>query len=181
MKNITPCLVVGLILPWAGVVSVSSAEPQRVIVNPLIRYDLFSENVRQVGEVREGQRLTEEAFLKAMKEPGVVVLDARSGPMFKLRHLQGAVNLSLPDFSEQALANLIPSKDTKVLIYCNNNFQGSPLSMVAKGVAASLNVHTFVTLKSYGYENVWELGPLLDVRTTVLPMAGDEVLLEQSK
>jgi hypothetical protein len=110
-----------------------------------------------------------------MSEPGVVLLDARSGPMFKLRHLQGAVNLSLPDFSEEALAKVIPTKATKVLIYCNNNFLGSPVSMVGKATAASLNVHSFVTLKSYGYENVWELGPLLDVRTTKLPMAGEEV------
>lgn len=152
-----------------------STEPKTQIPNRLIRYDLFAENVRLVGEVREGRRLTEDAFRTMMKEPGVVVLDARSGPMFKLRHLQGAVNLSLPDFSEAALAKLIPTKDTKVLIYCNNNFQGSPVSMVAKSAPASLNVHTFVTLKSYGYENVWELGPLLDVKTTKLPMEGEEV------
>ena len=159
----------------SGTGALLSDEPQTQIPNRLIRYDLFAENVRLVGEVREGRRLTEDAFKTMMNEPGVVVLDARSGPMFKLRHLQGAVNLSLPDFSEAALAKVIPTKDTKVLIYCNNNFQGSPVSMVAKSAPASLNVHTFVTLKSYGYENVWELGPLLDVRTTKLPMAGEEV------
>ena len=112
--------------------------------------------------------------MQAMKESGVVVLDARSGPMFELRHVAGAVNLSLPDFTEAALAAVIPSKETKVLIYCNNNFLGSPVAMASKSVSASLNVHTFVTLRSYGYDNVWELGPLLDVRTTKLSMSGKE-------
>jgi rhodanese-related sulfurtransferase len=171
----TKWLSLCLALAFTGALTLPAAEPQVVISNPLIRYDLFAANVMQVGEVREGRRLTEADFLKMMNEPGVVLLDARSGPMFKLRHLQGAVNLSLPDFSEAALAKVIPSKDTKILIYCNNNFTGSPVSMVAKSAPASLNVHTFVTLKSYGYEQVWELGPLLDVHTTRLPMAGDEV------
>jgi len=173
-------LLLSLSLACFGADAVISAEPRVVIPNPLIRYDLFADNVRKVGQVREDRRLSEEAFLEVMKEPGVVLLDARSGPMFELRHLQGAVNLSLPDFSEEALAKLIPTKTTKVLIYCNNNFRGSPISMVAKSAPASLNVHTFVTLKSYGYENVWELGPLLDVRTTQLPMAGAEVRTSQS-
>lgn len=153
-----------------------AADPPSSIPNPMIRYDLFAESVREVGEKREKRRLSETDFLKQMGEPGVVVLDARSSEMFALRHLNGAVNLSLPDFSADALARIIPSKDTKVLIYCNNNFTGSPISMFAKTVSASLNVHTFVTLQSYGYKNVWELGPLLDVRTTKLPMAGTETV-----
>ena len=153
-----------------------AADPSSSIPNPMIRYDLFAKSVREVGEIREKRRLSETDFLKQMGEPGVVVLDARSSEMFALRHLNGAVNLSLPDFSADALARIIPSKDTKVLIYCNNNFTGSPISMFAKTVSASLNVHTFVTLQSYGYKNVWELGPLLDVRTTKLPMAGTETV-----
>ncbi len=150
------------------------AEPPRE-VNPLIRYDQFQANVTKAGAQRAQRRLTEEAFLKAMREPGVVLLDARSGPMFALRHLTGAVNLSLPDFTEEALQKLIPDQRTKILIYCNNNFLGSPVAMASKSPAASLNVHTLVTLRSYGYQNVFELGPLLDVRSTRLPMSGTEV------
>ena len=162
------------LLSLGGLSLLSAAEREPSIPNPLISYDQFTAKVLEVDGVRESRRLTEDAFLAAMIEPGVVVLDARSGPMFVLRHLDGAVNLTLPDFTEAALAAVIPSKDTKVLIYCNNNFTGSPIAMASKAVSASLNVHTFVTLRSYGYNNVWELGPLLDVRTTKLPMAGKE-------
>ncbi len=169
---ITLSLAVFALVQTAAVLS--SAEPA-TIVNPLIRYDQFAANVVEVGALRERRRLTEQEFLKEMRDPAAVLLDARSGPMFALRHLQGAVNLSLPDFTEAALRKIIPSKAAKILIYCNNNFTGSPVAMAAKRAPASLNVHTMVTLHSYGYQNVFELGPLLDVRSTLLPMAGKEV------
>ena len=111
-----------------------------------------------------------------MAEPGVVLLDARSASKFKLRHLKGAVNLSLPDFTAEELNKIIPTKNTKVLIYCNNNFLGSPVSFPLKAPGASLNISTFVNLTTYGYTNVYELGPLVDVKTTKLPFEGTETL-----
>jgi hypothetical protein len=62
-----------------------------------------------------------------------------------------------------------------VLIYCNNNFLGSPASFPSKAPGASLNISTFVNLTTYGYTNVYELGPLVDVKSTKLPFEGDEV------
>jgi hypothetical protein len=146
------------------------------ITNRLINYPAFLDNARQVQAVRESRRLTEEQFLQAMAEPGVVLLDARSESKFKLRHLEGAVNLSLPDFTAEELNKIIPTKNIKVLIYCNNNFLGSPVSFPNKRPAASLNISTFVNLTTYGYTNVYELGPLVDVKTTKLPFEGTETL-----
>jgi len=146
------------------------------ITNRLINYPAFLENARQANAVRESRRLTEHQFLQAMAEPGIVLLDARSAAKFKLRHLQGAVNLSLPDFTADELAKIIPTKNTKVLIYCNNNFLGSPVSFPSKAPGASLNISTFVNLTTYGYTNVYELGPLVDVKTTKLPFEGTEIL-----
>ena len=39
----------------------------------------------------------------------------------------------------------------------------------------ALNIPTYITLHAYGYENVYELGPLLDVRSTRIPLAGDKI------
>jgi len=85
------------------------------------------------------------------------------------------VNLSLPDFTADDLAQTIPAKGTKVLIYCNNNFLGSPVAFASKAPAASLNISTFVNLYTYGYTNVYELGPLVNVKSTALPFEGTEV------
>ena len=159
-----------LLLAFAG-----AAAAQTTITNRLINYPDFLEKARQAGIVRASHRLTEESFLAAMHEPGVVLLDARSTEKFKLRHLQGAVNLCLPDFTADELARIIPAKGTKVLIYCNNNFLRSPAAFASKAPGASLNITSYVNLYIYGYTNVFELGPLLDVKTTKLPFAGDEV------
>jgi hypothetical protein len=66
----------------------------------------------------------------------------------------------------------IPSKATRVRIYCNNNFMNEPRAFPTKAPAASLNIHTLNVLYAYGYENVYELGPLLDVRNTRIPFEG---------
>jgi phage shock protein E len=144
------------------------------IPNPLIDYAAHLAMVKKVEPLRESRRLSEADFLTKAREPGTVVLDARSGPMFELLHLKGAVNLSFPDFTEAALAKIIPTKDTRVLIYCNNNFLGSRTAMMTKMPPASLNISTYVALATYGYTNVYELGPLLEVKTTMLLLAGSE-------
>ena len=154
---------------------IQSSHAQTQIPNPLIDYPAFLNNTQQIQPIRAARRLTEDEFLQAMHEFGVVLLDARSAAKFKLRHLQGAVNLTLPDFTADDLAKIIPTKGTKILIYCNNNFIGSKSAFPSKAPGASLNLSTFVTLATYGYDNVYELGPLLNVNTSKLPFEGDEV------
>jgi len=61
-----------------------------------------------------------------------------------------------------------------VLIYCNNNFRGAPESFPVKAVASALNLSTFVSLHAYGYRNVYELAPVLDVSLSKLAFAGTE-------
>jgi hypothetical protein len=152
-----------------------TAGAQNPIPNRLINYPAFLADAQRAGVLRESRRLTEDQFIAAMREPGVVLLDARSAAMFKLRHVKSAVNLSLPDFTADALAGIIPAKNSKVLIYCNNNFLRSPVAFASKAPGASLNITSFVNLYTYGYTNVFELGPLLDVKQAKLPFEGDEV------
>jgi rhodanese-related sulfurtransferase len=134
------------------------------ILNPLIDYRAFQTSVFEVGAIREGRRVTEKQFIRMAADPGTIVLDARSAQMFDLLHVRGATNLSLPDMTEAELAKVIPSKSTRVLIYCNNNFLNEPGAFPMKVISASLNVYTFNVLHSYGYTNVYELGPLIDSR-----------------
>ena len=140
--------------------------------NALIDYDGFARNVAEVGALREARRIPEAEFLRMAAEAGTVVLDARSERLYRLRHVKGAVNLSFPEFTEETLARAIPTKATRILIYCNNNFFGAPESMPTKVISSALNVSTFVSLHAYGYRNVYELGPAVDVRTTNLKFEG---------
>ena len=169
---IRPCLVASACLAFCNLAY--AAAPSQV-ANPYIDYAGFARSVVEAGELRSQRRLTEEEFMRMAGEPGTVVLDARSERLYRLRHVRGAVNLSFPEFTAETLAAAIPARDTRILIYCNNNFEGAPDSMPVKAITSALNVSTFVSLYSYGYRNVYELGPAVDVARSKLAFAGTEV------
>jgi hypothetical protein len=156
-------------------VSTSSILVAQQIPNRLIDYKGFQKIVAESAIERESHRLTEPQFIAAMAEKEVVLLDARTASKYELRHIRGAVNLQFTDFTADSLAKVIPTKGTKILIYCNNNFENSPRAFASKAPSASLNISTYTSLKSYGYTNIYELGPLLDVHNTAIPFDGTEV------
>ncbi len=155
--------------------SIGSVLAADQIPNPLIDYKEFQKIVAVSAGERESHRLTEPQFIAAMADKSAVLLDARSASKYGLRHIRGAVSLPFTDFTADTLAKAIPAKGTKILIYCNNNFEGSPVSFASKMPSASLNISTYTSLRSYGYTNIFELGPLLNVRTTAIPFAGTEL------
>lgn len=140
--------------------------------NPRIDYRGFAAGVAEVAALRESRRVGEDEFLSLAAQPDTVILDARSRNKYDLLHVRGARHLSFPDITANELAQVIPTKDTRVLIYCNNNFEHEEQAFARKVAPAALNVHTFNVLHAYGYTNVHELKPLLDVRTTKIPLAG---------
>ena len=167
-----PRILLAVLLLLAGL---AQAAPSPSLPNPQIDYDAFARNVESVRHLRSQQRVSEEEFIRMAREPGTVVLDARSERLYRLRHVRGAANLSFPEFTADTLAAIIPTRETRILIYCNNNFEGAPTSMPVKAIASALNVSTFVSLYSYGYRNVYELGPAIDVGRSKLEFAGSEV------
>ena len=158
---------------WVLVLVTMGSQAQE-LPNRLIDYGQFQQNVASVAKIRRQNRLSEAQFIALAQQPGTVILDARSERMFNRLHIDGAVNLSFPDFTEHELAKVIPTKDSKILIYCNNNFTNAPASFPAKTPAASLNLHTYNALHSYGYTQIYELGPLLDASATAITLVGSE-------
>lgn len=153
----------------------ASAQPKQSIQNPMIDYGAFLSGATNVAALRQQRRITEEQFMRMAAQPGTIILDARSAEKYQMLHVKDAKHLSLPDMTASDLARIIPAKDTRVLIYCNNNFQNEPTAFAAKVASASLNIYTFNSLHSYGYTNVYEFGPLIDITRTKLPLEGDRV------
>jgi phage shock protein E len=160
-------------LPGTKALPDANALPGAGKANPQMDYAAHLALMQKAMAIRKDRRLTEERFLEMAAEPGVIVLDARSADKYRRRHIKGAISLPFTDFNEGSLAKVIPAKDTKVLIYCNNNFRGDELAFASKAVRASLNIDTFTSLVGYGYTNVWELGPNLDVKATKVPFEGE--------
>lgn len=158
-----------------GLSSLATFAQTNSIPNRLIDYNAFLTGAAEVGRLRAEHRVTEDKFIELSAEPGTVVFDARSDDKYARLHIKGAQHLSFPEITADTLARLFPNNGTRILIYCNNNFLNSPDAFPAKCAAASLNIHTFNTLYNYGYTNVFELGPLIDVKKTKLQFEGTGV------
>lgn len=87
-----------------------------------VNIDDYEKLVAEAKEHRKTRLLTLDQFNEEAKKQGVIILDARSDKMYNAKHIKGAVHLNFSDFTQENLAKIIPSYDTKILIYCNNNF-----------------------------------------------------------
>ncbi|OFZ64966.1 MAG: hypothetical protein A3D92_05120, partial [Bacteroidetes bacterium RIFCSPHIGHO2_02_FULL_44_7] len=87
-----------------------------------VDYDAFEKLVAEVKDHRADRLITLDQFVEMSQDKDVLILDARSNKMYSAKHIKGAVNLTFADFTQEELSGIIPSTDTKILIYCNNNF-----------------------------------------------------------
>ena len=137
-------------------------------VNPAIDMQRFLIVASEAAASREAHRLSEQQFIEMSRRPGVVILDARSRQKYDELHVKGAINLSFPDIAIDSLERILPDKRVPILIYCNNNFLNAPSAFPTKLPSASLNLSTYIALYDYGYRNVYELGPLIDINASRL-------------
>jgi phage shock protein E len=144
----------------------AAATPPVEPPNPRIDMAAYLKLADEAAIHRETRRISEAEFIRMSRQPGTIVLDARSRERYEQLHVKGAVHLSFPDIAIESLAETLPDKNARILIYCNNNFENGGTAFLRKSVDLSLNLSTFIALYGYGYRNVYELGPLLDLETT---------------
>ncbi len=161
-----------------------------------VSFEDFARLVQEVEPHRASRLVDLPTFLAMSREPDTIILDARSTFRFERIHLQGARHLAFTDFTQESLAKVIPTLDTRILIYCNNNFEGNqtdfpskiatPRSMNTraatrqlaaqeKPLMMALNIPTYITLYGYGYRNVYELNELVQVSDPRITFEGTVV------
>lgn len=149
-----------------------------------VSFEDFKGLVAEVETHRASRLVDLNTFLKMSREPGVIILDSRSTFRFERLHVRGARHLSFTDFTQDNLKQVIPSFETKILIYCNNNFDGNQVDFAskvalprprsnraeasqfaaqAKPLMMALNIPTYINLYGYGYRNIYELNELVNV------------------
>jgi hypothetical protein len=117
--------------------AVAQTQPQELPASK-VDFPAFMALAEQVQDYRQERLLPLDRFLAAAQEPDTVILDARSWEMYDEMHLQGAVHLDFSDFTSASLECLIPNRDTRILIYCNNNFDDAPRVFATKASPLSL-------------------------------------------
>jgi hypothetical protein len=150
----------------------------------LVDFDAYQNLSKKVKEHRKDRLVSVDEFLKMSEEVNTIILDTRSQKMYDGKHIKGAVHLDFSDFTASSLQQLIPNNKTRILIYCNNNFESEPVYFVTKSIyiptikkssntpfdtivspnqlTLALNIPTFINLYGYGYKNVYELNELVN-------------------
>ena len=158
-----------------------------------VSFDDFKGLVAVVETHRASRLIDLNTFLKMSKEEGVIIFDSRSDFRFDRIHLKGAKHLAFTDFTQDNLKKVIPTFETTILIYCNNNFDGnqtdfaskvavprpksdkaveSQFAAQAKPLMMALNIPTYINLYGYGYRNVYELHELVKVNDPRITFEG---------
>lgn len=155
-----------------------------------VDYDAFEKLTAEVKEHRKTRLVDLAEFFRLAKESNTIILDARSDSMYQSKHVKGAIHLNFSDFTQKNLARIIPSTNTRILIYCNNNFDGDqknfatkaaepPISKInapTRQLTLALNIPTYINLYGYGYKNVYELSELVNVFDQRVEFEGKDVL-----
>lgn len=123
----------------------------------LIDYAGFQALTAEAAPHRQSRLVTLDTFNEMRADEDTLIIDARSAQAYAMGHLEGAVNLNFSDFTEEKLAQVIGSKERRILIYCNNNFTNDVAPVMLKSAPLALNIATYVNLYGYGYQNLYEL------------------------
>jgi len=187
MKSRIIAVLVMIVAANAGLAQVTNYPKAKV------SFDDFKGLVAEVETHRASRLIDLNTFLKMSTEEGVIILDSRSDFRFDRIHLKGAKHLAFTDFTQDNLKKVIPSFETKILIYCNNNFDGNETDFAskvavprpksdkavttqfaaqAKPLMMALNIPTYVNLYGYGYRNVYELHELVKVNDPRIAFEG---------
>jgi len=149
-------------------------------------YQDFLDLGKELMDVRDSRLVDLDEFLEMQKDLNTIVLDSRSKDLYENKHLYGAVNLPFTNYTQMNLEKLIPNRQTRILIYCNNNFKGDiynfgskrfnpnkfyeKIDRQKKPILLALNIPTFITLYGYGYDNVYELKEVVDIKDSRLDL-----------
>ena len=89
------------------------------------------------------QQITQEAAKEMMDTQEVIILDVREQDEYDSGHIPGAVLLPVGTIDEDTAAEVIPEKDSTVLVYCRSGNRSKTAS---------------AALADLGYTNIYEFG-----------------------
>ena len=89
------------------------------------------------------QQISQEEAKEMMDTQDVIILDVREQDEYDSGHIPGAVLLPVGTIDEETAAEVIPEKDSTVLVYCRSGNRSKTASSALAGL---------------GYTNIYECG-----------------------
>ena len=100
-------------------------------------------NASNTSSESDYQQISQEEAKEMMDTQDVIILDVREQDEYDSGHIPGAVLLPVGTIDEETAAEVIPEKDSTVLVYCRSGNR----SKTASSALAEL-----------GYTNIYEFG-----------------------
>ena len=172
---------ISLALTLFSMIAVAGLYSQKKPFPPAkVSFEDFKKLVLEVEPYREKRLVDLDTFLGMSSKKNTIMLDTRSDFRFERKHIKWAKHLAFTDFTQENLEKLVPDKNTRILIYCNNNFDDDQVDFATKSsvptktygqfqsqekpIMLALNIPTYINLYGYGYRNIYELAELVNVK-----------------
>jgi len=166
----------------------------------LVSLNDFQKLASEIKQHRAKRLVSLDSFIEFSKDENTIILDTRSKLRYNRKHIAGAIHLAFTEFSQANLDELIPNRNARILIYCNNNFEGDQIDFTSKistpsysnssyrdnlgsaklfkqenPIMLALNIPTYLNLYGYGYKNIYELDELVNVNDSRIKFEGSMV------
>ena len=145
--------------------------------NSQIDFQAFVELAKEVQASHEMRQISVDTFVAYSEDDSTIILDSRSEMAYKLCHFERAKHLGFSDFSATNLESIIESKDTRILIFCNNNFAEDCYPFTSTLPSLALSIPTYLSLYAHGYKNIYMLKDEVSVEDEPLEFLWDGLLL----
>ena len=97
------------------------------------------------------QQITQEAAKEMMDTQEVIILDVREQDEYDSGHIPGAVLLPVSIIDENTAAEVIPEKNSTVLVYCRSGNRSKTASSVLADLGYT-NIYEFGGINTWPYE-----------------------------
>ena len=105
------------------------------------------------GNTSDGsyEQITQEEAKEMMDTQEVIILDVREQDEYDSGHIPGAVLLPVGTIDETTAAQVIPEKDSTVLVYCRSGNRSKTASAALADLGYS-NIYEFGGINTWPYE-----------------------------
>ena len=97
------------------------------------------------------EQITQEAAKEMMDDQEVIILDVRERDEYDSGHISGAVLLPVGTIDENTAADVIPEKDSTVLVYCRSGNRSKTASSALADLGYT-NIYEFGGINTWPYE-----------------------------
>lgn len=117
----------------------------------IIDYNVLSNNSAALTGLHRARTVDLDTFLEMIADEDTVLLDVRNAWEYQCAHVEGALNMSVADITEESMKLVAPDRQTRIVIYCSDSLFFMPTRRIA------LTSMAFPVLYELGYQNVYQL------------------------